>query len=118
MCNSDRRHFLAMSLVTLGAVCIGGAALATETAPKKVYVCPPCGCAADAKEFPEPGTCPECGMTLVEKTAEPAKPAPQEAALGGGLIAKQTRAAPHLAGKGAASTGKRPGVSRQIGFLS
>ena len=81
MCNSDRRHFLAMSLVTFGAVGIGGAALAAETAPKKkVYVCPPCGCAADGKEFAEPGTCPECGMPLVEKSAEPDKPAPKDAA--------------------------------------
>jgi hypothetical protein len=102
MCNSDRRHFLAMSVVTVGAVCIGGAALAAETAPKKVYVCPPCGCAADGKEFPEPGTCPECGMTLVEKAAEPANPAPKDAAQGYGLQAKQNRAPPR-----SAWTGKR-----------
>jgi len=67
----DRRHFLRMSIVALGAAGVAGSALAAAdpAAPKKVYVCPPCGCAADGKEFPEPGTCPECGMTLVEKPA-------------------------------------------------
>ena len=103
MCNSDRRHFLAMSLVTAGAVSIGGAALAAETPPKKVYVCPPCGCAADGKEFPEPGTCPECGMPLVEKKPE----APPKLSLFGGSarsgeLARQDRAPPR-----AAWTGKR-----------
>ena len=112
MCNSDRRHFLAMSLVTFGAVGIGGAALAAETAPKKkVYVCPPCGCAADGKEFAEPGTCPECGMPLVEKSAEPDKPAPKDPAQGGGLMAKRDDG-PGLAGR------RRAGVSRQIGAVS
>jgi hypothetical protein len=111
MCNSDRRHFLAMSLLTVGAVSIGVAALAAEPATKKVYVCPPCGCAADGKEFAEPGNCPECGMPRVEKKAEPAKPAPQGG--GGGLMAKQTRAAPR-----AAETRKPERVSRQSGFLS
>jgi hypothetical protein len=118
MCNSDRRHFLGMSLVAVGAVCIGGAALAAETGPKKVYVCPPCGCAADGKEFPEPGACPECGMPLVEKKPEPAKPAPQDAALGGGLMAKQTRTPPRVVGKAPARTGKPGRVSGQMGFLS
>ena len=111
MCNSDRRHFLAMSLVTVGAVGIGGAALAAETQPRKVYVCPPCGCAADGKEFPEPGTCPECGMPLVEKSAEPAKAAPKADARPGGLLVRQSRTAPRPAAKPAR-------VSRQFGFLS
>jgi rubrerythrin len=73
MRNSDRRHFLRTSLLTLGAVGIAGAALAAdpEPKPKKVYVCPPCGCAADGKEFPDPGNCPECGMTLIGKPAPP-----------------------------------------------
>ena len=73
MCNSDRRHFLRMSFVTLGALGVAGAALAAEPAPKtgKVYVCPPCGCAADGKEFAAPGACPECGMPLIEKGTPP-----------------------------------------------
>jgi hypothetical protein len=102
MCNSDRRHFLAMSLVTVGAVCIGGAALAAETPPKKkVYVCPPCGCAADGKEFAEPGTCPECGMPLVEKTPEPApKLSGSGRSAKSAELAKQDRTPPHPAWTG------------------
>jgi len=116
MCNSDRRHFLAMSLLTVGAVSIGGVALAQEPAPKKIYVCPPCGCAADGKEFAEPGNCPECGMPLVEKKPEPAKPpgGEQGAQGGGGLMAKQTRAAPRSAWTGKRSDAPQPSG----GFLS
>lgn len=82
MCNSDRRHFLRMSVVALGAAGIGGSVLAAETDPgkPKVYVCPPCGCAADGKEFPAPGQCPECGMPLIEKPAAPPKLSAQDRA--------------------------------------
>jgi putative intracellular protease/amidase len=38
-------------------------------ADKKVYVCPPCGGDCDNLTFDHPGVCPECGMTLVEKTS-------------------------------------------------
>lgn len=31
------------------------------------FVCPPCGCAMDGRDFEAPGTCPACGMTLVPK---------------------------------------------------
>jgi putative intracellular protease/amidase len=41
-------------------------------APKKVYVCPPCGDDHDKVEYDKPGSCPVCGMALVEK-AEVAK---------------------------------------------
>jgi len=50
-----------------------GKAAPAETAKKKVYLCTPCGDAHDSTEFAEPGSCPVCGMPLVEK-AEPAKP--------------------------------------------
>jgi putative intracellular protease/amidase len=42
---------------------------AASDAPKK-YICPSCGCAADNRIFDKPGTCPECGMALVEQAAE------------------------------------------------
>jgi len=32
---------------------------------KNVYVCPPCGLDCDKLTFDQPGTCPQCGMTLV-----------------------------------------------------
>jgi len=34
-----------------------------------IYVCPPCGLDCDKLEFNAPGTCPVCGMKLVEKGA-------------------------------------------------
>lgn len=37
----------------------------------KQYICPPCGCREDGKTFAEPGTCTACGMTLIEKPADP-----------------------------------------------
>jgi len=79
MCDAHRRSFLRMSVITLGAVGMAGAALAAEPDPKapakgKVYTCPPCGCDNDGKEFPAPGPCSACGMPLVEKTPDPPKP--------------------------------------------
>jgi putative intracellular protease/amidase len=35
----------------------------------KRYVCPPCGCPRDGEIFHKPGTCPACGMVLVEDGA-------------------------------------------------
>jgi DNA-directed RNA polymerase subunit RPC12/RpoP len=35
--------------------------------PKKEYVCQACGQPCDQKVYEAPGTCPGCGMQLVEK---------------------------------------------------
>ena len=76
MCDAHRRNFLRMSVITLGAVGLAGAALAAEPDAKtpskapqkaKVYMCPPCGCDNDGKDFPAPGPCTACGMPLIEK---------------------------------------------------
>jgi putative intracellular protease/amidase len=40
------------------------------------YVCPPCGASCDSKAFDHPGTCPQCGMTLVDAASAAARPAP------------------------------------------
>jgi hypothetical protein len=79
MCDCARRHFLQMSVISLGAlgaIGLGGAALAAEPEPAKtakVFICPPCGCDNDGKDFPAAGPCTACGMPLIEKP--PAKPA-------------------------------------------
>jgi putative intracellular protease/amidase len=54
-----------------------GAASAVEPAAAhaKHYVCPPCAQPCDAKVHDKPGTCPLCGMKLVEQQ-EAAAPAP------------------------------------------
>jgi len=83
MCENHRRQFLRLSALTLGvglgAAVFGGAALAAEPAtkgPAKIYICPPCGCDNDGKEFPAPGPCTACGMPLMEKPPAE-KPAPK-----------------------------------------
>jgi hypothetical protein len=69
--HDDRRQFIKHSLLTLGAAtALGGGALSFAQEGKK-YVCPPCGCAADGKEFDQPGSCPACGMQLMEKGGKP-----------------------------------------------
>ena len=40
---------------------------ASET--KAVYVCPPCGSECDKLTFDKPGSCPVCGMKLVEQSS-------------------------------------------------
>ena len=58
------------TLMMLCACAIAIVAIPTQAAsnnPKKVYVCPDCGCAADNRTFDKPGNCPECGMALIEK---------------------------------------------------
>jgi DNA-directed RNA polymerase subunit RPC12/RpoP len=58
------------TLMMLCACAIAIVAIPTQAAsnkPKKVYVCPDCGCAADNRTFDKPGKCPECGMALIEK---------------------------------------------------
>jgi hypothetical protein len=41
------------------------------------YVCPPCGCSQDDKEFDRPGYCPDpaCGMQLIPKPRQAPPPA-------------------------------------------
>ncbi len=45
-----------------------GSAVASQTA-RKEYVCPPCGCDNDKSVFDNPGSCPSCGMALIEKSS-------------------------------------------------
>jgi len=56
---------LFVSVVWAGA---SGEEVKTE-AQAKHYVCPSCGSPCDNLVFDKPGTCPSCGMTLVEQGA-------------------------------------------------
>ncbi|MEP7340424.1 MAG: sulfur transferase domain-containing protein [Acidobacteriota bacterium] len=58
-----RRDFVLAGSFGLAALTYGASA---QT--KKQYVCPPCGCSHDGEVHDEPGQCPVCDMTLVEKT--------------------------------------------------
>ena len=70
-CSLTRRSFVMLAASLVPAYKFGswpklGAAHAQA---KKIYVCPPCGLACDKLEFDQPGACPVCGMTLIEKIA-------------------------------------------------
>lgn len=47
--------------------------------PGQKYICPPCGCSQDDKEFDKPGVCPDpsCGMQLIPKPQAAPAPAPK-----------------------------------------
>ena len=60
---------LIISLVATAAFAYWQPAASQQSTEKKAYVCPPCGCSQDEEMFSQPGTCPACGMVLVEKTA-------------------------------------------------
>jgi uncharacterized protein (TIGR01244 family) len=58
-----RRDFVVAGSFGLAAFASG-----VKAQDKKQYVCPPCGCSHDGEVHAEPGKCPVCDMTLVEKT--------------------------------------------------
>ena len=68
-----KRSLITLLMVLLVASTIlahthtGAAPQGTE---KKSYICPPCGCSQDEEIFTQAGSCPDCNMTLIEKTAE------------------------------------------------
>ena len=61
----NRREFVVVGSLTIAAMSLNAVAQ-----DKKQYVCPPCGCSHDGVAHNEPGKCPVCDMTLIEKTAE------------------------------------------------
>jgi protein tyrosine phosphatase (PTP) superfamily phosphohydrolase (DUF442 family) len=60
----NRREFVVAGSFTLATL-----ALSASAQEKKQYVCPPCGCSHDGEAHNEPGNCPVCHMTMIEKTA-------------------------------------------------
>lgn len=63
-----RRDFAVSGLCGLATLAVGASSYNGQA--KKQYVCPPCGCARDNETFEQAGTCPACGMALVEKSAD------------------------------------------------
>ncbi len=57
------RRFLCIALFSIGLT----ATRTADAAKAKHYVCPPCSLPCDSKVFEKPGTCPSCGMTLVDQ---------------------------------------------------
>lgn len=64
-------QIIALLLLTLGPIfALTAGEVGAETQAKKHWVCPACGQACDNQVFDEPGTCPGCGMRLVEQGSE------------------------------------------------
>ena len=75
------RHFIHLAAQVLVGALLALATLAAATsagAQAKHWVCPPCGQPCDDAVFDQPGTCPKCGMTLVEQQAADAVRAAQK----------------------------------------
>jgi len=72
-------------ILALAAVALLGATMTSFPAAHASatrYVCPPCGSPCDTASFDKPGTCPVCGMALVDaSTIAPAPPTKKVAIL-------------------------------------
>ena len=77
---TSRRRFLQTGMLGAACACAGAgwafAQPAPTTSPSGKWICPPCGCSNDGKDFDAPGACPAggCGMLLIPKPVEPAAP--------------------------------------------
>jgi putative intracellular protease/amidase len=61
-----RRVFCIVAALSLGLFLSGGTVAAQRA---KRFVCPPCGSPCDGKTHDKPGTCPACGMALLDEDA-------------------------------------------------
>lgn len=69
------RHLTGLAALLVLALVVGTTAVVSGAAePAKHYVCVPCALPCDSKVFDHPGTCPDCGMALVEQGSAAAKP--------------------------------------------
>ena len=64
----------ASRMTTLGFSTSAFEAHANAFVSAKVYVCPPCGLPCDKLTFDKPGSCPQCGMTLIPLDGEGGPP--------------------------------------------
>jgi putative intracellular protease/amidase len=64
-CGTPRR--LAALLLLCFPFALGLPPVATGAEAAKHYVCPPCGLPCDKVVYEQPGTCPTCGMALVDE---------------------------------------------------
>jgi putative intracellular protease/amidase len=60
---------LASSIVLSLALFVTSAPASTATSAARHWVCPPCGAPCDTLVFDAPGTCPTCGMALVDQAS-------------------------------------------------
>jgi len=64
-----RRSFVVLAASAVPAYKLGSLSSIALTRSRLAitYICPPCGLNCDTREFDLPGTCPVCGMTLIDK---------------------------------------------------
>lgn len=72
---SPRAASAASILLALAALALGAFPARSDAPAGKRYVCPPCGQPCDDQVYEKPGTCPKCGMTLVDRDAAAAEAA-------------------------------------------
>jgi hypothetical protein len=80
---ASRRFILQGAVFGIACACAAVGAASAQTSPQpppkpgQKYICPPCGCENDGKEFDAPGVCTAagCGMNLIP--APTAAPAPK-----------------------------------------
>jgi DNA-directed RNA polymerase subunit RPC12/RpoP len=80
MSYASRRRVLAGGLFGAACACVAPRLAFAADSPSGKYVCPPCGCSAEGKEFDKAGDCPACGMPLMPKPEGEPKPKPQRTA--------------------------------------
>jgi len=69
-------------VVLVALVGMSAFVISRSHAEGKHYVCVPCGLPCDAKVFDQPGTCPQCGMALVEQGSAAAAVEPNRTKVG------------------------------------
>jgi len=74
-------RILAAVALTLAASALFVAPGAGADGAAKHYVCAPCGLPCDKEVFDQPGTCPKCGMALVEQGSLPPPPPQKKVAI-------------------------------------
>ena len=76
---TSRRSFFRLVIVACACAAAPAGLAQAPAPPGTKFVCPPCGCSADGKEFDAPGLCPDpaCGMQLIPKAPQDAPPAPK-----------------------------------------
>src|SRR5262249_44088941 len=80
---SSLRRFAFPVLLAVCIALVAAPGAAPSAAATKHWVCPPCGLPCDDVVYDAPGTCPKCGMALVdqEQAAKLARHAPKKIAL-------------------------------------
>ena len=79
-------HVIAAAILGLTLLAAASFAATPANAAGKHYVCVPCGLPCDGAVYDQPGTCPKCGMALVDQATAAAQTAAATAARTVGIL--------------------------------